>query len=137
MYLYNKNRYYFYKRRIPYTNHFYSFNTKLTNCKKATKLVIIFNKLTRNIFEYLKKEGKNLSLDYTEILTLLNDYKEKALLENQELEEQRHNHLSKLFKVEKDDPILGKITLFKQLFYREATALQKKYQPNCSRWHKL
>ena len=111
MYLYKKNRYYFYKRRIPYTNYFYSFNTKLTNCKKATKLVIIFNKLTRNIFEYLKKEGKNLSLDYTEILTLLNDYKEKALLENQELEEQRHNHLSKLFKVEKDDPILGKITL--------------------------
>ena len=70
MYLYKKNRYYFYKRRIPYTNYFYSFNTKLTNCKKATKLVIIFNKLTRNIFEYLKKEGKNLSLDYTEILTL-------------------------------------------------------------------
>lgn len=111
MYLYKKNRYYFYKRRIPHTNSFYSFNTKLTNYKKAKRLVIIFNKLTRDIFNYIKEEGKNLTLNFTEILNVLNDYKEKALLENKELEELRHNHLSKLFKIEKEDPILGKITL--------------------------
>ncbi|MDN5112699.1 tyrosine-type recombinase/integrase [Aliarcobacter butzleri] len=111
MYLYKKNRYYFYKRRIPNTDYFYSFNTKHTNCKKASKLVIIFNKLTRDIFEYIKRQGKPLPFNITEIIDILNDYKEQALIENKELEEARHNHIAELFKVEKEDPILGKIKL--------------------------
>lgn len=111
MYIYKKNRYYFYKRRIPNTDYFYSFNTKLTNCKKASKLVIIFNKLTREIFEYIKSQGKPLPFNITEIITVLDDYKEQALIENHELEALRHSHLSELFKVEKEDPLLGKIKL--------------------------
>lgn len=111
MYLYKKNRYYFYKRRIPNTDYFYSFNTKHTNCKKASKLVIIFNKLTRDIFEYIKSQGKPLPFNITEIINVLDNYKEQALVENKQLEELRHNHLSELFKIEKEDPILGKIKL--------------------------
>ena len=110
-YLYKKNRYYFYKRRIPNTDYFYSFNTKLTNCKKATKLVIIFNKLTRDIFEYIKSQGKPLVYNITEITKVLDDYKEQALIEGKELEELRHMHISKLFKVERIDPLLGKVRL--------------------------
>ena len=110
-YLYKKNRYYFYKRRIPNTNYFYSFNTKLTNSKKASKLVIIFNKLTRDIFDYIKSQGKLVSFNITEIINVLDDYKEQALIEGKELEELRHNHLSELFKIEKEDPLLGKIRL--------------------------
>lgn len=110
-YLYKKDRYYFYKRRIPNTNYFYSFNTKLTNSKKASKLVIIFNKLTRDIFDYIKSQGKLVSFNITEIINVLDDYKEQALIEGKELEELRHNHLSELFKIEKEDPLLGKIRL--------------------------
>lgn len=110
-YLYKKNRYYFYKRRIPNTNYFYSFNTKLTNSKKASKLVIIFNKLTRDIFDYIKSQGKLVPFNITEIINVLDDYKEQALIEGKELEELRHNHLSELFKIEKEDPLLGKIRL--------------------------
>lgn len=110
-YLYKKNRYYFYKRRIPNTNYFYSFNTKLTNSKKASKLVIIFNKLTRDIFDYIKSQGNLVSFNITEIINVLDDYKEQALIEGKELEELRHNHLSELFKIEKEDPLLGKIRL--------------------------
>jgi integrase len=111
MYLYKKNRYYFYKRRIPHSNNFYSFNTKLTNCKKASKLVIIFNKLSRDIFEYIKSQGKPLPFNITEVIDILDNYKEQALSENQELEELRHIHISDLFKIEKEDPLLGKIRL--------------------------
>lgn len=110
-YLYKKNRYYFYKRRIPNTNYFYSFNTKLTNSKKASKLVIIFNKLTRDIFDYIKSQGKLVPFNITEVVNVLDDYKEQALIEGKELEELRHNHLSELFKIEKEDPLLGKIRL--------------------------
>lgn len=110
-YLYKKNRYYFYKRRIPNTNYFYSFNTKLTNSKKASKLVIIFNKLTRDIFDYIKSQGKLVPFNITEVINILDDYKEQALIEGKELEELRHNHLSELFKIEKEDPLLGKIRL--------------------------
>jgi len=110
-YLYKKNRYYFYKRRIPNSEYFYSFNTKITNCKKAFKLVIIFNKLSRDIFEYIKSQGKPMPLNITEVFNLLDEYKEKALIENNELEELRHIHIGELFKTQKEDPILGKIKL--------------------------
>ena len=110
-YLYKKNRYYVYKRRIPYTDAFYYFNTNMTNCKKASKLAIIFNELTSNIFEYIKSQGRLLLFDHTEIFNVLNKYKEQALKENEKLEELRHNHLSDLFKVEEEDPLLGKYRL--------------------------
>lgn len=109
-YLYKKNRYYIYKRRIPNTSGFFIFNTKMLNYKRASKLAIIFNKLTRDVFEYIKK-GDPLLFKHDEVVKVLDSYKEQALIENQELEEQRHNHLSRLFKIEKEDPILGKIRL--------------------------
>lgn len=110
-YIYKRNRYYFYKRRIPFTNKFYSFNTKLRNYKKAVKIIIIFNKITRDIFDYLRFEGNDLSITYEEIVKVLDDYKDRALIEYKELEEKRHSHLSKLFKIEKEDLLMGKTIL--------------------------
>ncbi|MDX9901495.1 MAG: hypothetical protein RBT22_08400 [Aliarcobacter sp.] len=110
-YIYKKKNYYIYKRRIPYTNKFYTFNTTFTNYKKASKFVIIFNKLSRDIFEYIKKQGKILSLDLNEVLSVLDDYKERALKETKEYEETRHEHIGQLFKIKKKDPLMGTITL--------------------------
>lgn len=110
-YIYKKKNYYIYKRRIPQSNKFYTFNTTYTNYKKASKFVIIFNKLSRDIFEYIKKQGKNLSLDFNEIFSVLDDYKERALNETKEYEERRHEHIGQLFKIKKKDPLMGTITL--------------------------
>ena len=49
LYIYKKNNTYIYKRRIPNTNKFYTFNTTFNNYKKASKFVIIFNKITIDI----------------------------------------------------------------------------------------
>jgi integrase len=111
LYLYKKNNTYIYKRRIPHTNKFYTFNTTFKSYKKASKFVIIFNKLTRDLFEYIKIEGKELGIDFTEAYKVLNDYKEKALNEYSEFERERHNHIGKLFNIKKQDPLLGEITL--------------------------
>ena len=81
LYIYKKNNTYIYKRRIPHLNKFYTFNTTFKNYKKASKLVIIFNKITRDIFEYIKQKGKAMAFDFNEVFEVLNDYREKALLE--------------------------------------------------------
>lgn len=111
LYLYKKNNTYIYKRRIPTTNKFFIFNTTFTNYKRASKFVIIFNKLTRDIFEYIKIEGKKLGLDFEDVNRVLNDYKEKALKEYSEYEKERHKHIGQLFNIKKQDPLLGEITL--------------------------
>lgn len=54
-----KNNTYIYKKRIPHANKFYSFNATLTNYKKTSKLVITYNKITRDIFEYIKQKEEN------------------------------------------------------------------------------
>ena len=72
---------------------------------------IIFNKITRDIFEYIKQKGKFMALDFNEIFGILNDYKEKALKEYSNYEETRHQHIGDLFKIQKEDPLLGNITL--------------------------
>ena len=41
--MYKQRTKYIYKRRIPNTDHFYTFNTQLTNKKRAAKLIRIFN----------------------------------------------------------------------------------------------
>ena len=110
-YIYKKNNTYIYKRRIPHLNKFYTFNTTFSNYKKASKLVIIFNKITRDIFEYIKRKGKVMAFDFNEVFEVLNDYKEKALKEYSDYEEKRHSHIGELFKIEKEDPLMGTITL--------------------------
>lgn len=111
LYIYKKNNTYIYKRRIPNTNKFYIFNTTFNNYKKASKLVIIFNKITRDIFEYIKRKGKVMAFDFNEVFEVLNDYKEKALLEYSNYEDKRHEHIGQLFKIKKEDPLMGNITL--------------------------
>ena len=110
-YLYKKNSSYIYKRRIPNTNKFYIFNTTFSNYKKASKFVIIFNKITRDIFEYIKQKGKFMSLNFSEIYEILGEYKQKALEEYSNYEEKRHQHIGELFKIKKEDPLLGEIVL--------------------------
>ena len=111
LYLYKKQNTYIYKRRIPHTNKFYTFNTTITSYKKASKFVIIFNKLTKDIFKYIKEQGKNMSFDFNEIIGIFDDYKEKALKEYSEYEKKRHQHIGELFKIQKEDPLMGTITL--------------------------
>lgn len=111
LYIYKKNNTYIYKRRIPNTNKFYTFNTTFNNYKKASKFVIIFNKITRDIFEYIKQKGKVMSFNFNEVFEVLNDYKEKALLEYSDYEEKRHEHIGQLFKIKKEDPLIGSIIL--------------------------
>lgn len=111
LYIYKKNNTYIYKRRIPNTNKFYTFNTTFNNYKKASKFVIIFNKITRDVFEYIKQKGKVMSFNFNEVFEVLNDYKEKALLEYSDYEEKRHEHIGQLFKIKKEDPLIGSIIL--------------------------
>lgn len=111
LYIYKKNNTYIYKRRIPHTNKFYTFNTTFNNYKKASKFVIIFNKITRDIFEYIKRKGKIMSFDFAEVFELLNNYREKALKEYSDYEEKRHKHLGELFNIKKEDPLMGTIRL--------------------------
>lgn len=110
LYLYKKNDKYIYKRRIPNTKLFYIFNTNLKNFKKAKKIAIIFNRLTINLFTYIKRQ-KNLEIDSATIANLLDDYKEKAVKEGSDFEDLRHDHLQQLFKLKEDDPLLGEVLL--------------------------
>ncbi|KLE05985.1 hypothetical protein AF78_04255 [Aliarcobacter butzleri L353] len=122
-YLYKKNKANIYKRRIPYSDNFFTFNLKINNVKNAQKFVIIFNRLSRDLWDYLKL-GKNMAYSFTEILEILEDYKQQATKEyirlkttnkkekfSKNLEELRHEHLKQLFPIKKDDPIMGEITL--------------------------
>jgi len=111
-YLYLNGKTYLYKRRLPHSKKFYTFNTKTKNKKKAYRVSLLFNKLSYNLFEYIKRQGKEMALDFQEALTILDEYKTKALSEeNNDLEKSRHKHLGTLFKIEEKNPILGTIQL--------------------------
>lgn len=111
-YLYKNGENYLYKRRLPNTQGFFTFNTQTKNAKIAGKITNRFNRLSYDLFEYLKKEGNLLALDFDEVFTLLSDYKDKALVEhNNTLESTRHKHLENLFGIKKEDPIMGTILL--------------------------
>ena len=118
-YLYKKNKANIYKRRIPNTQAFFSFNTNIYNIKNAQKFVIIFNRLSHDLWNYLRL-GKQMDFNLREIYEILEDYKTKATEEyirlknkkqHKNYEELRHEHLKKLFPIKKHDPILGEITL--------------------------
>ncbi|TLS73254.1 hypothetical protein FE246_01850 [Aliarcobacter thereius] len=124
-YLYKKDKANVYKRRIPNTNTFFYFNTKIYNVKNAQKFIIIFNRISYDFWAFLKLiDRKNMNnIFMQEILTTLNNYKEKALEEYirlkttskkqtlKNLEEERHNHLQKLFPIKRQDPIMGEFIL--------------------------
>ncbi len=100
LYLYGKT--YLFKRRIPHSQKFYTFNTSTRNAKKAFRISLLFNKLSYNLFEYIKLQGKHMTLDFQEAYTILDEYKRKALNEeNNDLEKSRHIHLGKLTEFEK------------------------------------
>ena len=44
-----------------------------------------------------------MAFDFNEVFEVLNDYKEKALLEYSNYEDKRHEHIGQLFKIKKDD----------------------------------
>ncbi len=52
-----------------------------------------------------------MSFDFAEVFEILNDYKDKALKEYSDYEEKRHKHIGQLFKIKKEDPLMGVITL--------------------------
>ena len=121
-YLYKKNRANIYKRRIPNSSHFFTFNTNIYNVKNSQKFVIIFNRLSADFWAYLKL-GKDMNYNLKEILEVLENYKQEATKEYirlktntnkhnlKNLEELRHEHLKKLFPIKKQDKILGEIFL--------------------------
>jgi len=94
-YVYKNGNKYLYKKRIPNSKHFYSF-TLSTNKKKSEKIAHYFNLLSRNFF-ILLRDLKMEKWDYDEVIRVLDNYKEKALIEYSNLEKTRHISLSKLF----------------------------------------
>ncbi len=110
-FVYKNSKGYIYKRRIPTTDKFYIFNLRTRNYKVASKISIVFNKLSFDIFTYIKMQGKRMFLDMQEVTNILDKYRDKALEEYQELEKQRHKHLENLFSIKEEDPIMGTIKL--------------------------
>ena len=111
-YLYLNGKTYLYKRRIPHSKKFYTFNTKTKNKKKAYKVSLLFNKLSYNLFEYIKLQGKDMALDFQKAFEMIDEYKIKALSEeNNDYEKSRHTHFGELYGLTEDDPILGSIKL--------------------------
>ncbi len=110
-YLFKNGSSYIYKRRIPNTKKFYTFNLGTKNAKKAKKIIKNFNRLSFSLFDYLKYKAKGLEVDFSEVFEILHNYRQEALVEYSKLEIDRHKHLGKLFKIYTEDPLLGKITL--------------------------
>ena len=111
-YLYLNGKTYLYKRRLPHSKKFYTFNTKTQNKKRAYKISLLFNKLSYNLFEYIKLQGKDMALDFQEAFTILEEYKRKAINEQKnEYEKTRHKHFGDLFNIKEEDPIFGSIKL--------------------------
>lgn len=111
-YLYLNGKTYLYKRRIPHSKKFYTFNTKTKNKRKASQISLLFNKLSYNLFEYIKTQGKDMALDFQEAFTILEEYKNKAINEQKnEYEKTRHKHFGDLFNIKEEDPIFGSVQL--------------------------
>jgi len=111
-YLYLNGKTYLYKRRLPHSKKFYTFNTKTKNKKRADKISLFFNKLSYTLFEYIKLQGKDMALDFQEVFTILEEYKRKAIDEEKnEYETSRHIHFGKLLDIKVEDPIVGSIQL--------------------------
>ena len=97
-YIYKDGTYYFFKRKIPYTNKNYSFSLRTKNLKIAKLIVGLFLKEAESLFFALKALTKDEVLDiYKQIDTLLDEYKQRALIEYSKLEKTRQEALKHSF----------------------------------------
>ena len=85
-YLFKNGSSYIYKRRIPNTKKFYTFNLGTKNAKKAKKIVKKFNRLSFSLFDYLKYKTKGLEVDFGKVFEILDNYRQEALVEYSKLE---------------------------------------------------
>lgn len=82
-YIYKDGTYYSFKRKIPYTNKNYSFSLRTKNLKISKLIVGLFLREAESLFYVLKSMSKEEILDiYQQMETILNEYKEKALIEH-------------------------------------------------------
>jgi integrase len=97
-YIYKDGTYYFFKRKIPYTNKNYSFSLRTKNLKIAKLIVGLFLKEAESLFYILKSMSKEDILNtFEQIDTLLKEYKKRALIEYSELEKSRQEALKHSF----------------------------------------
>jgi len=82
-YIYKDGTYYFFKRKIPYTNKNYSFSLRTKNLKTAKLITGLFLREAESLFYILKSMSKEEILNkYEKMHIVLNEYKEKALIEH-------------------------------------------------------
>lgn len=97
-YIYKDGRYYFFKRKIPYTNKNYSFSLRTKNLKTAKLIVGLFLKEAESLFYTLKSMvRKDILETFEQIDTLLDEYKQRALIEYGKLEKDRQRDLKHTF----------------------------------------
>jgi len=100
-YIYKDGSYYIFKRKIPYTNKNYSFSLRTKNLKIAKLIVGLFLRESESLFYILKSMSKEEVLDiYEQMETILNEYKEKALIEHKgskDLEKKRMKDFTHTF----------------------------------------
>ena len=90
--------YYSFKRKIPYTNKNYSFSLRTKNLKNAKLIVGLFLREVESLFFALKAMTKDEVLNiYQQIDSLLNEYKQRALIEYSKLEKTRQEALKHTF----------------------------------------
>ena len=94
-YIYKDGKYYIFKRKIPYTNRNFSFSLKTKNLKIAKRKTGFFLKEAESLFFLLQSMTKGEILEiYEQIDNLLNDYKQRALIEYSQLERTRQADLT-------------------------------------------
>ena len=97
-YIYKDRTYYFFKRKIPYTNKNYSFSLRTKNLKNAKLIVGFFLKEAESLFYILKSMTKEDILNtFEQIDALLKEYKQRALIEYSDLEKSRQEALKHSF----------------------------------------
>ncbi len=100
-YIYKDGPYYFFKRKIPYTNKNYSFSLRTKNLKTAKLITGLFLREAESLFYILKSMSKEEVLDiYQQMEQILNQYKDKALIEHRgakDLEKKRMKDFTHTF----------------------------------------
>ncbi len=100
-YIYKDGPYYFFKRKIPYTNKNYSFSLRTKNLKTAKLITGLFLREAESLFYILKSMSKEEVLDiYQQMEQILSQYKDKALIEHKgskDLEKKRMKDFTHTF----------------------------------------
>ena len=88
-------QFYYFRRKIPNTSKTYSFSLKSKNAKIASKVISFFLVKAAPLFQVLKTEkSEDIVSSLETIIELLEKYKEEALVEYTNFEEERHIALS-------------------------------------------